>query len=231
MFSTPSWFHRRLIKTLQTVISAFIRSNTIKSGPFAGITIQRNTFGSSYLPKIYGTYEHEIADLFKNSIQSSITTFVDVGCAGGYYCELARALNFDLDIIGYDINEKALQYCREILPCSEFVNDHFNYEEYASLDEDILFLIDIEGGEFSLFCKDTNLNIKHTFLIELHLFGKNENSEIIFANMADFDTVFISYDVSPDLTTLNSWSKCFEYLFRHELRHDKTQYLLIKKAN
>ena len=93
----------------------------IMSGEFKGLAISKNIYGSGYTPKILGTYEEEISAFVKKQLlNKSFSLFVDVGCAGGYYCEIARQLRPDIQILGYDLNTDAIKYCKQILNSAQF---------------------------------------------------------------------------------------------------------------
>lgn len=202
---------------------------TIMNGDFKGFKISRNVFGSAYTPKIFGTYESEISHIFKKAIlDDGVDMFVDVGCAGGYYCEIAHQLRPDIKLIGYDLNIEAVKYCRKILPTGDFFAHRFLYESYRSLDFPILFLFDIEGEEFLFFNEQEYLNKHHEFIIEVHCFEKNKDRYISVRNFDDFEIKEIPYNVCK-----NSFSRFWllsivEFLLRHELRNSGTKYLHIK---
>ncbi len=164
-------------KLIQLIFGFFYFRSTIKSGVFKGFLISKNFFGSSYLPKILGTYECEIAKVFFNSIEEC-ELFIDIGCAGGYYIQLATQINPNIEIIGIDINEdslnaikKNIKYNRLELKNLKFDESSFDILEKSSSGKKTLVLIDVEGYEWPvidniLAIKDKNPNIN--FIIELH---------------------------------------------------------------
>ena len=197
------------------------------SGPFHGIHFVKNRFGSSLSPKILGTYEREISTTFKNLIQlTNPKYFVDVGCAGGFYCEIAHALNTDTNIIGYDLNSKAISFCQKHLKYGKFYAKPFTMKEYQQFSDDkCLFLMDIEGAEHEFFKSIPVINDNHTFLVEVHDFMHTNE------NLFDFLTVNGRYDVElicyKGRGSKNKFKLLFNILFLNELRHIDTYYLVV----
>lgn len=227
-FQTPSTLNRKIIKLLQIILTAFY-PNKIQNGKFKGLKITKNIFGSSMLPKLVGTYEEEISNLFHRIVTDRKTNyFVDIGCAGGFYCEIATQLKPDMKIVGYDINERAIKHCRKIISNATFFTEPFNYEKYLENDHHIFFLFDIEGGEFDIFHHDVRLNRNHEFLIEVHAFDENLNKDLDFINQSEFEVTKILFEKKKTPIGNYIGSKFFEFIARHELRNCKTYYLHIK---
>tara|TARA_B110000977_G_scaffold162218_1_gene207531 strand:- start:678 stop:1385 length:708 start_codon:yes stop_codon:yes gene_type:complete len=227
-FETPKYFSRKLIKVIQLICCNFM-PRQIMTGEFKGLTISKNIFGSAYTPKILGTYEEEISAIVKNRILDKyFPLFVDVGCAGGYYCEIARQLRPDIRIVGYDLNDSAIKYCKQIVPSGHFKSEKFDYKNYCDVDSPILFLFDIEGAEFDVFNKLTHLNPRHEFIIEVHSFGLNNNKSIDILNPGDFHINEIPYLTIKEARSKKRILRLLEFFLRHELREAKTRYIHIK---
>ena len=55
-------------------------------GPFEGLQYpDARSSGSSLLPKLIGSYEHELHEIINDALGQSYTDLVDIGCAEGYY--------------------------------------------------------------------------------------------------------------------------------------------------
>src|SRR5687768_17261507 len=57
----------------------------VLTGPFAGMKYPYASNGSAVFPKLLGTYESEISELFRYERLKRYRTFIDIGCAEGYY--------------------------------------------------------------------------------------------------------------------------------------------------
>lgn len=227
-FRTPNYFVRKIIKAVQIICGNFM-PRRIMTGAFEGLEISKNSFGSGYTPKILGTYEEEISTIVKNRLlDKCFSIFVDVGCAGGYYCEIARQLREDIQIVGYDLDSDAIEYCKKTLAYGRFKNDEFNYNAYRDIDKPILFLFDIEGGEFSLFNELTYLNPQHEFIIEVHCFGLNSDKSITMLNAQEFYIREIPYVTMKNSLSSRRSAAQLEFFLRHELRESRTKYVHIR---
>jgi hypothetical protein len=73
----------------------FIHRNgpNVLDGPFAGLRFSPQTFERHVVPKLLGHYERELHPAWREIIQTSYTSILDVGCAEGYYAVgLARQM-------------------------------------------------------------------------------------------------------------------------------------------
>ena len=129
----------------------------VLGGPFAGMAYLTESAGSSFVPKLLGSYECELHPVLEHIVAFPYDTIVDVGSAEGYYAVgLALRMPDAPEIIAYDINPKARRLCRELAQMN-FVADKIRIEglcEAATLQTSLrghaLVLCDCEGYETEL---------------------------------------------------------------------------------
>jgi hypothetical protein len=234
-FQLNNIFIRIFIKLLQIIISLFYPSK-ILYGKFKNTPLIKNWVGSSMLPKILGTYESEVTDVFYNIIvNDSIDAVIDIGWAGGYYLAIVSHLNKNINLIGIDISLKAeLEICKfnkKFGSSINFINNYANCShliEFAEKFNRPLFIIDIEGSEYNLFNSIHNINIFRNsfFFIESHEFLNIENFSIknkfsTTHNCIEFDFNFYN------LHNIKMPNDFFKLIKRHELRDVNTKYIFL----
>jgi SAM-dependent methyltransferase len=80
----------------------------IAAGPFRGLHYPEQAHGSTLAPKMLGTYEKEIqTDLM--GFAADARTFLNIGCAEGYYTTGLAARADLLQVVGVDVDQRALQ--------------------------------------------------------------------------------------------------------------------------
>jgi hypothetical protein len=134
-----------------------VREGVVISGPFAGTRYISESYGSSHYPKLLGTYEKELAQIWEPRFLQSFDTIINIGCAEGYYLaglgRLSRRENGQhAALIGYDLSEKAVDLCRRLLKqnglgAQSLVAGHFDGEGLRN--GRALVICDIEGAEKS----------------------------------------------------------------------------------
>ncbi len=182
---TPIEYYKNYLnqKILETSDSKII------SGPYKGTYLINRSHWSKfdYGSKLLGFYEEQIQDLIVDiQKKNNLKLFLNIGCGDGYHAlGLVKNKFFDKSIC-YDISSEA----RNILEINIKKNklyDKFLIRKKANINEikkdletnkiqEILFLIDIEGAEFTLF-QDEDLDfLKKSFIIiEDHNFLIKEN--------------------------------------------------------
>jgi hypothetical protein len=95
------------------------KAGRVLQGPFAGLQYGGTSYGSTYGPKLLGTYEMELAPWFSVSRLERYGRFIDVGCAEGYYTNgvahaFKQANRRPLEILGFDLEQAALAESRRI---------------------------------------------------------------------------------------------------------------------
>lgn len=125
----------------------------IAAGPFKGLRHPGQAHGSTLAPKLLGTYEKEIqADLL--GLAAKARTFLNIGCAEGYYTTGLAARGHLRQVIGVDRDRQALRAAaasaREngVDEICEFTTDV--HEAIDRLEHIDLILIDVDGAELDV---------------------------------------------------------------------------------
>lgn len=180
-------FLRRLQETLfsyrvhyltEKIITLSTRKG-ILGGPFKGMKYpQAISAGSTILPKLLGTYEAELSEVFRSILAKGYQRVIDIGCAEGYYAiGLASRLE-NLEVFAFDISVDAQRLCQEMAlangvqervyiggECSAEYLSEFDYLSKS------LILSDCEGAEKELFNESNRLQLAGVdILVETHDF-------------------------------------------------------------
>jgi hypothetical protein len=157
----------------------FCKDLVVKHGPFKGMRYPRaESVGSSILPKLLGSYEHEIAPLIEQLCCKQFTEVVDIGCAEGYYAVGLAMRMADVKVLAFDTDYDARRVCREMAALNNVservaVGALCDQTKLLSLPltEKALIISDCEGYEKLLFTEETSAFLaKHELLIEVHDF-------------------------------------------------------------
>jgi hypothetical protein len=147
----------------------------VLSGPFQGLAYLETSYGSVWAPKVLGTYECELHDVLRKLNLRNYRRIVDIGCAEGYYlsglAHLARQQAVDLEIDGYDLNAEAVQAANWLCRSNALnAKAHCSrYELDKAADDRVLFVVDIEGGEFDLVSERAVQRLPScSFFVEVH---------------------------------------------------------------
>lgn len=132
-------------------------------GPFAGLVYPgANSIGSTFLPKIVGTYEFELQFIIEAICCSTYESIVDVGCAEGYYAVGLAKRIASASVVAVDIDAKALALCGTMAQCNGVVD---RVQRITSVPLDwiekyihgrrSLVICDCEGHELELLSNET----------------------------------------------------------------------------
>ena len=101
-------------KTVCRLAHRISPDNLVIQGRFAGQKYSNSaSVGSSFLPKILGTYEIELEPAWELISDIDFDVVIDVGCAEGFYaCGLANMYPL-ADVYAFDTDMRARQYCEE----------------------------------------------------------------------------------------------------------------------
>ncbi len=128
----------------------------IAAGPFRGLHYPQQAHGSTLAPKMLGTYEKEIqADLM--GLAAGARTFLNIGCAEGYYTTGLAARTDLQQVVGVDIQEQALQAAIDNAR-SNGVEDRCRFTADLAtalgwLERIDLVLIDVDGAELDVLAR------------------------------------------------------------------------------
>ena len=123
-------------------------------GPFQGLQYPRiYSHGSALVPKLLGTYEAELHEIFELFSKRDYRLLIDIGAAEGYYAIGAARLWPDAKVVAYELVRSARQAVDEMAVCNG-VRDRVDIQAeciYGDLrDQRALIICDIEGAEQSL---------------------------------------------------------------------------------
>lgn len=143
---------------LKNVIAGINKLTVVKSGPFVGMRYPKAlAYGSSFFPKILGTYEKEIQDYIAALKDRSYDTVIDIGCAEGYYAVGLKKMFPNAKVYAIDINANARKFCKEMAKLNNCLHD-FTIAPSADhsflksiVTNNTLIVSDCEGYEAILF--------------------------------------------------------------------------------
>lgn len=202
-----------------------LQSREVVCGPFKGLKYARfESAGSTILPKLIGSYEHEISTVLDEIIGFSYDTILNIGCAEGYYAVGLALKCAGARVYGYDIDGKARDLCLEMARLNG-VDDRLSVHSVCTdgMLADFRFvgksliICDCEGAEMALFTENNISNISNCdLLIETHDFVNinistqlarlfRSSHEIIVIKSTDDFQKAKTYSFFPfeDLTDLN----------------------------
>jgi hypothetical protein len=154
--------------------------------------------GSEFAPKILGTYELELQEIFRELLATpEISAFVDIGAAEGYYAVGAGLLRSGLPVFAYEIQKDAHVGIQELAAANGVlsalqVREIFSSEtaEASEFGVSPLVLVDIEGGELNLVDKCfVSIFKRATILIEVHDFLRPRTGNEIFRSLESTHSV------------------------------------------
>lgn len=177
------------IEIINKYTKEFLETNgyNVIGGPFKGMKYIREAVGSGYLIKLIGVYEEILHKRITSAIARGYTTFIDIGCAEGYYLIGIGRQSKETKLIGYDIDKKALELTKELYTINNLSNellliDNCTPEDLNShIDDKTLLMCDAEGFENDIIDPvrvPALINVQ-TFIIELHDFAVPGIKEIL----------------------------------------------------
>ncbi len=152
-----------------------LSGDKVMHGPFKGMHYVGESVGSSYFPKIMGTYEKELHTLIEKICRRQFQSIVDVGAAEGYYA-VGMAMRCPSAVVeAFEAQAKGQELLVEMarLNCVEqrvIIHGHCEIAELrqAALPESLV-IMDVEGAEEWLLDPKAIPNLEACFiLVELH---------------------------------------------------------------
>jgi hypothetical protein len=164
----------------QVSLSALVRERTgmrVAGGCFAGMSYVEGSVGSTFLPKLLGTYERELVPVIEEILRRRFEDVIDIGAAEGYYAVgLARALP-GARVYAYEMTERGRALLAEMAKANG-VADRVLIRgkcEVADLRDCLppsarpLVVCDVEGYEGTLLDVESVPYLKYSFvLVEIH---------------------------------------------------------------
>lgn len=192
---------------------------TVRTGFMEGLKYPSfSSYGSSIFPKLSGTYECELNQVFLQLKETNYSFIIDVGCAEGYYAVgLAKHFN-EAKVYAFDISERAQELCKEMAELNNvsdriYVKQECTSENLTELvkEQRSLIICDCEGYERQLFTKEIVSQLQNSdLIIELHPMHEKDVKEYLFQLFLDTHTIdyITSYDDSRKIFDLpNNYSR------------------------
>ena len=131
----------------------------VRHGPFQGMSYPEDRLGDVAAPvaKLMGTYELEIHDALMAALARGARTFIDVGCADGYFAVGLPYVDHAVRTYAFDLSRDARELCAEVartnsLEANVEIGKRFAGPSLDAIDcAGALMLCDIEGAERTLF--------------------------------------------------------------------------------
>lgn len=150
------WQRRGLYKQV-TLIAQKRTCCKVISGPFQGMSYVPTSTGSSYVPKLLGTYESELHSSIESLLSSRVySCAVNIGCAEGYYA-VGLALRLKgIPILACDTSPHALSLCKKLAAINNAIDQITTCGKVTALGlSDILspnglIVCDCEGAEMQI---------------------------------------------------------------------------------
>lgn len=193
-------------------------SGNVIAGPFKGMKYVHTSIGSSFHPKLLGTYELELQSLIEDFCREQFEVIIDIGAAEGYYavgmamrCPSARVVAAESEEAGRALLSELAQIngvadrITILGECNpEMLRDLL---ERSTIGRQLI-IMDVEGTEISLLDPVQNPWLKKsTILVEVHD-GKS-SGPIGDALVSRFDaTHFITRHWSRQRTIQDSPVRC-----------------------
>jgi hypothetical protein len=148
----------------------------VLTGPFKGMQYHPDAILTRHAsPKLRGTYEMELHQIWEAAKWPGYDFAIDVGCAEGYYAVgIARA--FTVKVIGFETDPRERAFCRQMAELNG-VSQMVELRDWADAAQIIslctgkrcLLLSDCEGYEAKLFDKNVVAALSRTdVVIEIH---------------------------------------------------------------
>lgn len=164
---------------LYETLPAEFRPGVVLHGPFQGMRYPvAQAAGSSFPPKILGSYERELHPLIGAYSSRRGIAYVDVGCAEGYYAVGLAMKNPGCMVYAFDTDPKARELCDAMARAND-VGDRVVLGSLCDattlrslgLPPGSLVVCDCEGYELELFTPEVVEAVRHCdLLIEAHDF-------------------------------------------------------------
>ncbi|MBC7650287.1 MAG: hypothetical protein H7101_00905 [Deinococcales bacterium] len=155
---------------------AVLLPKKILSGPFSGMKYINSSTGSVVLPKLIGTYENELHNVWESLRSKTYDNFIDVGAAEGYYAIGISKYIFKntIPVIAFELTKRGQNQIRKLASINNLTNINIKGVGTPEILEKVInhkrcfILIDVEGEEFTLLDPNIINFSKCDILVEVH---------------------------------------------------------------
>jgi hypothetical protein len=221
--------------------------SVVKYGFFKGMKLGKFTWGARDSgPMIMGSYEYEVQSTIMNS-PSRYKVFIDIGAADGFYAigltknrKFEKAVCFESNVksqtlIIENAKENKVEKNIEVFGTAKKDFHKKLLREFKS--KEMLFLIDIEGGEFEILDHELFKSLqKSMFVIEIHRnctdFEKKYKK--LLKNASEFfETEIIDSSARKNISspTMADWPDEDRLIVFSEGRRYKMEWLVLRPKN
>jgi hypothetical protein len=224
----------------QFFLSCFLQKR-IKTGPFAGMQYVRTSVGSVILPKLIGTYENELFEIFKKISHINYKCFIDIGAAEGFYVVGIKKyiLTGTNKVIAFEASKKGRRLVKKIARLNNvngmIIKGFCDVGALRSVlnNENTFILADIEGGEYNLLDPDVLDFSDCDLLVEMH-HDKSRNKEELF--IQKFSSTHNITPIAPqdkNLPANISWHPLIKKYSNYAINEfrESTSWLFLQRKN
>ncbi|MFC4261705.1 hypothetical protein ACFOWM_02340 [Ferruginibacter yonginensis] len=213
-----------IIKKGKEIIQKIAPQNKVLYGPFKGLQYPSlNILQLSLVPKILGSYEAHLHNLFTKIINHSYKQIIDIGSAEGYYA-VGLAVKLPQSIVHcFEMNEEDILFCQQMAQLNGannvIINNACTVDSLRSFSfqENTLIICDCEGYEYTLFNDAIVISklSKVDILIELHDHENIDMKHILLNNYKNSHTIEmynnwnVNYDFVSSMNELTDEEKAF----------------------
>lgn len=157
-------------------------------GPFKGMKYVQRAVGSSFVPKLLGSYECELHPILAQITGRKYISILDIGCAEGYYAIGLARMFPQTPVYAFDTDALGRRLCGEMARLNGVADNvtvgqtcrHEDLQRLLSTSgQKSLLICDCEGCEYTLLCPDLVPALANAdIVVELHRNARNENIEI-----------------------------------------------------
>ncbi len=174
----------------------------VMSGPFAGMKYVDAACGSAYFPKLIGSYEVELHEVFHLLIsrvqQRNASVIVDIGCAEGYYA-VGMAIHCPQShVYAFDCDAESQRLCGHMAQINN-VEGRLTIQQCCAASDlneldlkGALIICDCEGCEYELLKLDLVQELAQCdILVELHAPPDSSENDRLLSGFATTHSVQI----------------------------------------
>ena len=175
----------------------------VRQGPFAGMHYTDRSICSTYIPKLLGIYERELAFFIEQICDARPGLIVDVGAAEGYYAVGLAIRNPQARVVAFEIEENgqnAISEMARLNNVTERIAVHGKCESWdlqAVLSSEVSSVVvcDVEGYEEKLLDMGSVPSLRHAkMLVELHDFAVPGITETLKRRFNETHVIQVIYE-------------------------------------